>query len=283
MIRRAPHPILSVFFLTSTLALLGCSGAFFEDILDLLDSGGDDVGGDDVGGMAGEHLYGGTPRSSRSLTTLERSGYTVGYDEDRRNPAWVAYALEGGARYESGERPSDFNVDPETAAQVRHGDYTRSGYDRGHMAPNYAIATRYGDAAQNETFLMSNIIPQTPALNRGPWRMLEEAIAGDGGYAETLEAVWILVGPIFSSRPQTLPNTEIAIPEACFQILLDEMDGKPRALAVIMPQDLPDGARWDDFLTSVDDIEARTGLDFFPDLSDALEARLEQEVLSAPW
>ena len=67
-----------------------------------------------------------------------------------------------------------FEVDPEAADCPTPDDYTRTGYDRGHMAPNYLIATRYGKVAQRETFLMSNIVPQTPELNRGPWRILEE-------------------------------------------------------------------------------------------------------------
>ncbi len=56
-------------------------------------------------------------------------------------------------------------MDTLTIAKVTHNDYTHSGYDRGHMAPNYAIATRYGQEAQKETFLMSNIVPQLGNLN----------------------------------------------------------------------------------------------------------------------
>ena len=235
------------------------------------------------GSGGGAVFYGGQPAAKQAINVLVRKGYTVGYDEARQNPAWVAYHLKGGPRYDSGERPGDFDVDPDTKAQVRHGDYTRSGYDRGHMAPNYAIATRYGEEAQLETFLMSNIIPQSPDLNRGPWRMLEEKVASDGGYAEELGEVWVVTGPVFSSKPKTLPNTEIAIPDACFKIIVDEQDGKPRALAVIMPQDLPDGAEWSDYLTSIDEIEQRTGIDFLPQLDASLETALEKQTAATPW
>jgi len=52
-----------------------------------------------------------------------------------------------------------------------HDDYTRSGYDRGHMAPN----ADFNDTEQNAilTFFIGNIWPQTPDLNRIEWLKTE--------------------------------------------------------------------------------------------------------------
>lgn len=111
------------------------------------------------------HNYTGQTIFNRKLTILKNIGYTVSYDEIRENPAWVCCRLISITYPVSPKRPSKFSMDTLTIAKVTHNDYTHSGYDRGHMAPNYAIATRYGQEAQKETFLMSNIVPQLGNLN----------------------------------------------------------------------------------------------------------------------
>ncbi len=97
------------------------------------------------------HIYAGIPRSTNyphQLLVLENTGYIVGYDETRKTPAWVAYRMFRVGAVSSPPRPSRFMVDMRTLSQVRHDDYTNSGFDRGHMAPNYGIATRYGVKGQ---------------------------------------------------------------------------------------------------------------------------------------
>ena len=226
-----------------------------------------------------DHFVGGAPTSDQSLHRLDRIGYAVGYDDVRGNPAWVAYHLIGGPKYDSGDRPG-FRTDSETSAEVSKSDYTNSGYDRGHMAPNYAIATRYGVEAQEQTFLMSNIIPQNPDLNQRSWRMLEEDVAGSGGIAEQVGEVWVVTGPVYSSRPKTL-NGKVQVPSACFKIVVDEHNGGYRAMAFRFPQSPGDDAQPADFLTTVDAIEAETGLDFFPGLAG--EAAMESAQASGLW
>ena len=64
------------------------------------------------------------------------------------------------------------------------------------------------------TFLMSNIVPQRPDLNQGPWLLLEERIAR--GYASTLGQVWVVTGPIFDAQPEYLAS-RVEIPDAFFR------------------------------------------------------------------
>ena len=103
-----------------------------------------------------------------------------------------------------------------------HEAYTSTGYDRGHMAPSYAIGTRYGHEAQRETFLMSNIVPQSPDLNRIWWRVLEEKEAND--FAVRLERVWVVTGPVFAGEVKKLPSG-VDVPTAFF-LLRMEMEEK---------------------------------------------------------
>jgi len=228
----------------------------------------------------GELVYGGLPWPRDGLTLLPREGFVVAYDEVRENPAWVAYKLEGRPVYDSGDRPSRFAEDDSTRARVEHDDYTGSGYDRGHMAPNYAIAVYYGPAAQEQTFLMSNIVPQDPDLNQGPWRELEETIANT--YTERFDAVYVVVGPIYDAEREILPNrnpadrNRIEIPDAFFQIVVGTRDDQMRVMSVVMPQEISRHADWRNYTQSVDEVERLTGYDFMRDLPDDVEDAVER-------
>ena len=84
------------------------------------------------------HCYAGAPKKE-GLRLLHTAGYTVGYDSNRRLPAWVAYPLSvNQVATETTKRPSRFSSDTRVGNPVRHDDYTHSGFDRGHMAPNMA-------------------------------------------------------------------------------------------------------------------------------------------------
>ncbi len=232
------------------------------------------------------HVYGGAPAATAGsraalLRMLVNRGYVVGYDDARGNPAWVAYRVKDlASANEPPPRPERFAIDRRTVARISPENYTGSGYDRGHMAPNYAIATRYGVAAQEETFLMSNITPQKHSLNAGLWKELELKIATN--YAARYEEVWVLTGPVFGERPQTLRGG-VQIPDAFFLVVIDEHEGRLRTLSLLVPQDTPSGSRAADFLVSIDEIERRTQLDLLADLDDEAEEQLESLTPSRVW
>ncbi len=230
------------------------------------------------------HVYGGAPRAEgfpNPVRVLKNTGYVAGYCEVLENPVWVAYRVSDVAKLEpAGERPGSFETDMRTAARVPASAYTNSGYDRGHLAPNYAIATRYGPAAQKETFLMSNIAPQRHALNAGVWKEMEMRIATS--YPGRFEEVWVLAGPVFGERPARFPNGT-AVPEAFYMIVVDESDGRVRAQAFLFPQETPAGAGMERFLVAIDEVERRTGLDFLAELEDVAEAALESKRAAGVW
>jgi len=220
-----------------------------------------------------------------SIKHLDRIGYVVGYDEQRKNPAWVFYHLALIEKKPAGtsKRPSKFNTDKTTEAKVSHKDYTHSGYDRGHMAPNYGISTRYGREAQIETFLMSNIVPQKPNLNRGVWRELEMKVANiKGGLANRFDSVYVITGPIYDNQIEKIKN-KVEIPDSFYKIIVDLENNTPRALAFIMPQNAKRKDEPEKFLTSIDEIEKQTGLDFFADLEDSYESKFEAQIAKQIW
>ncbi len=232
-------------------------------------------------------VYGGEPRplqpgpASPSFRVLVNRGYVVGYSEALASPVWAAYRVPDlPALPRPAPRPDKFEVDRRTVARIAGDVYSGSGYDRGHLAPNYAIATRHGAQAQRETFLMSNIAPQRPGLNGGLWRDLEMKIATS--YPARYGEVWVLTGPVFGARPERLRGT-VAVPEAFFLIVIDEQDGRLRTLALLVPQEAPSNVSPDRYLTTIAEIQRRTGLDFLAELEDESERQVEQVRASRVW
>ena len=235
-------------------------------------------------GYRGDRVYAGYPSQGFKLfgrlETLENRGYVVGYSESRRAPLWAAYRIFDVPKLHSDKRPSRFKADARTKAQVSHDDYTNSGYDRGHMAPNYGIATRYGREAQIETFLMSNVIPQTPRVNQHIWKDLEHRVSKQ--YGRYFSEVWVVTGPIYK-EPVSQLDSGVSIPAAYYKIIADENGDELRTLAFVVEFDCPPFTRIKTRLVSIDEIEQRTGLDFFPELPDDKEAALESVAATRLW
>lgn len=234
----------------------------------------------------GRLLVGGEPRvagfSHGRVTVLPNPGYVAGYSEDLRSPVWVVYRAGGAERKVPGRRPERFLVDRRTQARVLPDEYVQSGYDRGHLAPNLAMALWHGTDAQRQSFLMSNVVPQRPAFNSGSWRRIEERIARN--YPARFEEVWVVCGPVQAEPLARLRPGGVAIPAALFLIVLDETDGRWRAQAFIVPQDATgEDDAWQNYRVNIDEIERRVGFDFFADLPDAVEAPLEAGIVARRW
>jgi endonuclease G len=231
-------------------------------------------------------VYGGPPiltglSTGTPLRVLKNRGYVVGYHDAKAYPAWVAYRMADLAvPAPSLRRPERFEIDRRTAARVAPGDYSNSGYDRGHLAPNYAIASRFGEEAQRETFLMSNIVPQRHALNAGPWNQLERRISTS--YPARYGEVWVFVGPILGPNPPQLQQ-RVPVPESFFMLILDEHEDRLRTLALIMPQAATDAQDLASYVTTIDEIERQAGLDFLRELEDPMESTIEQQRASRVW
>lgn len=256
------------------------------DILDALDLTGRDVVYEyDLEPPSGKVFFAGMPirtglPAPDDITVIDRGEFVIGWSPSLRHPVWVAYHVPREARYEALKRPG-FRKDREAKNSPSSASYDRCGYDRGHMAPNHAIATRFGQDAQHMTFLMSNISPQSPELNRGVWRDVEHRIADL--WSDRYGEIWVIVGAIRSDTNETISGTGIDVPSEFFQIIVAQEGMDVRAMAMIFPQtvswrEYP--AKW---LVSIDEVEERTGLDFLSELDDYLENPLEKELPSRVW
>lgn len=126
-----------------------------------------------------------SPKKSREFSLLnyspqprgffsDKKYYVLDYNEETETPNWTCHLLtRKNVITEKTKRLNYFYLDRSIPTlSAKHSDYTRTGYDRGHMVP--AEDFDHDVRGMRATFYMSNIAPQTPALNRGPWRELEE-------------------------------------------------------------------------------------------------------------
>jgi endonuclease G len=237
-------------------------------------------------------MYQGEPKAISALNTnswfrvLRNNGFIVGYSDLRGNPLWVEYALTPVTDNAPHlKRPSRFQTDWRGLNRVSHDDYTKSGFDRGHNAPNHAMSTLYGKYGQADSFLMTNISPQRPKLNQQIWQRLEEAELSF--FAKNFGKVWVITGPIFGNNSERISSSlwHIDIPKAFYKIYItEESDSKPAfALAFIMPQTVTGKEPLSQFVTTIDTVEAQTGLDFLSNFDDKTENHLEGTIETVPW
>jgi endonuclease G, mitochondrial len=216
-----------------------------------------------------------------TLTILENSGYAVGYDETRKAPRWVTYFVREVKLNKYTRQNNCFKADPRTRANVKPGDFARSGFDRGHIAPAKLIQVVYGEEAGCETFLMSNMAAQYPRLNRGIWKQLEDR---ENRYALADEKILIVAGPIFSQNGHTIGDTGVVVPIGFYKILVKRDGGRLLSMAFIFDNESDNQGRLsEDNLTSVDEIEAKTGLDFFYRLDEETQKYLESYTAKRIW
>ena len=218
------------------------------------------------------------PKSKYDIT--KHSYFALGYDEKHEQAAWVAYKLDSRETKGRAEREDDFRPDPEIATgSASPSDYSRSGHDRGHLAP--AADFKFSKKAMSESFFMSNMSPQKPRFNRGIWKELEEQVRD---WVQKDKSYYIVTGPVLSGKRYRRigKKNRVSIPKYYYKILLDIDEPEVKAIAFLMENKGSDKPL-SSFVVSIDRIEEMTGIDFFPNLPDDLEQKLEASASTAGW
>ena len=210
---------------------------------------------------------------------IEHIGYTVSYNPTWLVPNWVAYELTAVETGGEQERSNHFKPDPLVEGDpVVTSDYSKSGYDRGHMAP--AADMKWSEQAMRESFYMTNMCPQLHNLNAGDWKDLEELARS---WAQQYGNIYIACGPIVEAEYPTIGKTHtIAVPAAFYKVFLRQTNKGWTSIGFIMPNKAGNRPLMTYMLT-VDEVEAQTGLDFFYNLPDSIEAQVESDYNIADW
>ena len=210
---------------------------------------------------------------------IKHVAYTISYNHDWNLPNWVAYELTSDELCGDIKRTNNFAPDP-----LVHGDpvvtydYTHSGYDRGHMVP--AADMKWSEQAMRESFYMTNICPQNQNLNRGDWNDLEE-LARD--WARKFGNIYIACGPIVYNEDITIGNNHrIVVPSAFYKVFLRKDKSSWTSIGFMFANEAGNKPLMT-YMTSVDDIENITGIDFFYNLPDSIEANIESDFQISDW
>jgi endonuclease G len=201
--------------------------------------------------------------------------YQLSYIEKYEGAEWVSHLLTKAMVKGTVERDDDFRADPLVkTGTADENDYSGTGYDRGHLCP--AGDMKISETAMSESFFMSNMSPQNSSFNRGMWSRVED-IQRELATAE--DSVIIISGPIFKDNIETIgKTTKITVPGYYFKIVYD-ITGEQKMTAWLFPNkklNKGDGYNPEDFIVSVDKIEQETGIDFFRQLPDEIENKLEK-------
>lgn len=209
--------------------------------------------------------------------------FILSYNRAKAIPNWAAWRI---SKSELGDflRPESdpFRPDeriPESWDPVKPSDYTGSGFDRGHVTPSADRSA--SEEAMSETFLMSNMTPQTGDLNRGPWQKLE-------AYLRTLVTrgsdVYIYAGAYGSKgkikKKVTIPTNSwkiaVVVPRGAS---ISAINQNTRVIAVDMPNVKGiKSADWQTYRTTVNQIEQRTGYNFFSTLPQDVQTALKNNI-----
>ena len=213
-----------------------------------------------------------------SQTIRKRFAYTVSYNHDTRQPNWVAWSLtraHASGKLKRGDFEDDMDMPSPKGMKT---DYYNSGYDRGHLCP--AGDNKWNQKAMDECFLMTNMCPQTHALNAGVWNSIEQQCRT---WAKKYGKVYIVCGPIFQNKQhRKLGKNKVVVPDAFFKVIL--RTGKnPQAIGFICRNQGATGLQKKDFVNSVDEVERITGYDFFSKLSDNIEKKIEAKADINQW
>ncbi len=217
----------------------------------------------------------------RTEQVIRHEGYTVSYNSDYRIANWVSYELtRQEAQNTKASRSNKFVPDPAvTGATALNEDYSRTGYDKGHLAP--AGDMKWSLKAMQESFYFSNICPQKPGLNRGVWRELEEQCRL---WASDYGPLQVATGPVIEKDLRRLGKNRVGIPKTFYKVLCMKIDGRYEAIGFLFEnKDYKNSETFQQHVVSVDEVEKTTGIDFFPGLPDEIENRMEAKVNLEAW
>ncbi|MDX2127820.1 MAG: DNA/RNA non-specific endonuclease [Chloroherpetonaceae bacterium] len=248
------------------------------------------------------HLYMGNPSNASTTTStptnylMVKSQYTLSYHRDKGIPNWVAWHVDN-TWLGSAQRQDDFRNDatlPTGWYQVGGNSYSGSGFDRGHNCPS---ADRTSTTANNSaTFLMTNMIPQSPDNNQGPWANLENytrTLVAQGNECYVIMGQYGTGGTGSSGFKTTIDGGRVTVPNRVWKVIIvipaasgddaTRVTNSTRVIAVDMPNS--QGIRnnsWGTYRTTVDAIEQASGVDIMSRVSPTIQAVLESKVDNGP-
>lgn len=210
--------------------------------------------------------------------------YSLEYDLSKRHARWVAFTAYDEIAEDRVKRTEAWADDPEVPEEYRTTRRDYSGFDRGHLVASND--RRFCREANEQTFYYSNMSPQLAGFNQKIWQKLEENVKAwmrDGSLRDTL---YVVKGGTIEDDQilQRIGENQVVVPRYYFMAVLSRKKDSYRSIAFGLvhkvyaePYDLQGK------VITVDELERKTGIDFFPALPDSVENRVESVIDVNDW
>ena len=218
------------------------------------------------------------PKTQRKEVVISHTGYSLSYNETHQQANWVAYELTNEETNKTWARTDKFLTDPKVKTGTANDkDYSRSVYDRGHLAP--ASDMGWSAPAMAKSFYYSNMSPQEPGFNRGIWKRLEGLVRT---WAVDNKSVFIVTGPVLTNGLTTIGENKVSVPKYYYKVILDYKEPSIKGIGFII-SNTSSSEQLQLYAVSIDSIEKFTGIDFFPLLADEQENIIESTLNIKSW
>ena len=216
--------------------------------------------------------------------------YSAEYDCTKKHTRWVAFTFDNVSNQKNTNRSDKWGNDPKipTAYQTYASDYS-SPYNKGHLV---ASADRYITREANvQTFYYSNMSPQIASFNGGIWNQMEEKVRSWAKSLSANDTVYVVKGgkidgTIADGTLIEYTGNQVAVPQNYFMAVLSLKGGASpqyKAIAFYINQKTYSSSSINNYVISIDELEQKTGLDFFHNLPDNIENEVEQSYNKSDW
>lgn len=234
----------------------------------------------------------------------DKVNFSVEWDCDKKSQRWSCYQMHKGYagdynRVTNGTGDK-YPQDPQVAPEDRYEDqYWRSGFDHGHICPNADRTFSYD--ANFQTFYLTNMQPQYTKFNGssddkekkefGLWLRMETQLRNWVNNLGPKDTIYVCKGGTIDDEKNIIKriNGKLIVPKYFFTAVLRKfyVNGKYEYLAVGYWCDQTNEYRTDEKIKnhcmSIEKLQQLTGIDFFCNLPDDIEAKVEAEWDPAYW
>lgn len=220
--------------------------------------------------------------------------FSLEWNPTKRHSHWVAYRFDNitaqkrwsRANWESTSWGGDpFQEDPTIPSQCRTtlSDYKGSGYDRGHLCPSGDRL--YSKDANEHTYYLSNMSPQKNSFNSGIWLELENLTRSWGSSPTIVDTLYICKGGTISDNQIIKTVNDMPIPQYYFMAFVALKGSTYKGIAFWLEHDKKYSKPYDlkQYAMSIDELETKTGIDFFCNLPDVIEDDIEKSYFISDW
>jgi len=220
------------------------------------------------------------PETELECEYIEHSYFSLCYSEQDEQAIWVAYMLTSEmVQSKECSRSNDFRPDKKVStASASLADYKGSGYDRGHLCP--AADMNFNCTAMSESFLMSNMSPQAPSFNRGIWSKLENLVRV---WAILYDTLYVVTAGIPDEHCLgAIGDNNVSIPKYFYKAIYRKTSDGGTCIAFLLNNE-GSSDNLDNFVITIDELEALTFIDFFSFLPDTVENKIEKQLNKEKW